>query len=152
MVQRRQTSNYHMLFTEVSHNQTPNQYGRCFVSMKLKLTWTVEDSVQRSLWTSLQLMSGMSQPFCACQGLNMSYWALTSPDISICNTYPGPHLSPAIGLQPLPELHCRSTSLQTDICPSFPDGPRQLCLLDGPWTYGVVLSSAQPPVIPGWAP
>ena len=62
------------------------------------------------------------------------------------------HLTPALGLQSLPELRCRSTSLQPDVCPSFLDGPIQSYLLDGPWTYGVVLSSTLSPVAPEWAP
>lgn len=49
------------------------------------------------------------------------------------------HLRPALGLQSLPELCCRSISLQPNICPSFPDGPIHPCLLDGSWTYDASL-------------
>lgn len=37
VVQSWQTPNHHTLFIKVSHNQTPKQYSRNFVSMRFKL-------------------------------------------------------------------------------------------------------------------
>lgn len=60
------------------------------------------------------------------------------------------HRSPALGLQSLPEPHCRNISLQPNICPSLPDRPSHLCLLGGPWTCGAICLPLPLTEVPRW--